>query len=529
MTLRPYMKELSQHADEHGMLVLFWRRQSGKTTWFGWRCLKLMAANRQSLCTLVSASLNVGSELTEKEAAVWQKIIEGMRKEAKENGFKLETSADKLAYDDYLDMLDKSRLEVKLWHDKTSYSRTKIIAPNVATARGYSGWVFLDEFGFIPDFRSIFEAVEPISSSDPSFRICMATTPPEDDAHYSWELTVPPQDTSFTPNPRGNWYTSQAGIKCHRVDAWDAAAAGVMLYDRNTRQPLTPEEHRAQALDRAAWDRNYGLIHQAGGTAACSLLAITEAQRAGALTCLAAEDDFPPDWTRFIEPDIPTAIGLDPATTEEEKSNPTGLVIAQRKGSKKAIRLVVRFKSADDRLQRSMIREAIEGCRSRGARLIGLGVDASSEKFFAGIIRREFCGLLPVRLLVASEIPREQEHLKPSERQNTKTFLGNLFVNELEDGNIEMPAARWVKDDWRLVIHCKGGFSNKIDAAGNHGDTFDAAKQANYLLSFGCAGGASVSFGTGIGDSLFDRRQRDPHTLRSWLIDDVPHGRHMAG
>lgn len=483
MKLRPYMAEFSVHADDYGMVIMVWRRQGGKTTTFGWRCLKIMAGAPGRLCTLVSASLNVGSELTEKEAAVWQGIIKGMREDAESKGLRLETSADKAPqWDDFVEILDRSKLEVKLWHDRTRYSRTKIIAPNVATARGYSGWVFIDEFGFIRDFQAIFEAVEPISSSDPSFRICMATTPPDDDAHYGYELTLPPDGTKFTPNKRGNWYEAQSGIMVHRVDAWDAEAAGVHLYDRRTRLPLSPEQHRAQALDRIAWDRNYGLQHIAGGAAACSLIGLQGAQQRGALTCLAAEDDFPPGWTDLIRPGLPTTIGVDPATTEEEKSNPTGLTIAQRDGARVLLPLVMRFKSADDRKQKAIMREAIDGVRARGAILRRVGLDASNERFFAQSVRRDFAGVVPVDLFVAGEIPREQELLPTKERQNYKTLQGNLLVNQIDDQMIDMPAARWVKDDFRLVIRNKGGFANRLDAAGNHGDTFDSSKIAVYEL-----------------------------------------------
>jgi hypothetical protein len=484
MTLRPYMQEVSRHADSLGMMILLWRRQSGKTTWFGWRCTKLMLAHRGCLCTLVSASLNVGAELTEKEATVWRAIIDDMRHEVEGAGLRLETNGDKLQWDDYLDMLDKSRLEVRLWHDRTSYSRTKIIAPNVATARGYSGWVFLDEFGFIPDFKGIFEAVEPIASSDPAFRICMATTPPEDDGHYSYELTVPPEGAEWKPSARGNWYDSQAGIRVHRVDAWDAAAAGVSLYDKQTRQPLSPEAHRAAALDRDAWDRNYGLRFVRGGACACSLLALQAAQDAGRKAgLLAFEDDLPADWTAAITPGVPTVVAQDPATTEGEKSNPTAIVVGQRVDGSTRFPLVVRYRTADDRRQKAMLREIVEGCIARGAPPRRIGVDASNERFYAAQVRREFSGVCPVDLVVAGETARETEHEDPARRQNNKTYLGNLLANELEDGRVQLPPARWIRDDWRLVVRNKGGFDNRVDSAGHHGDTFDGAKIAHYLLS----------------------------------------------
>lgn len=480
MKLRPYSKEAMSRLEDSGMTIWYYRRQAGKTTQFGWVALKVMAKYRSQLVTLVSASLNVGSELTEKEAKIFNDIIADMRKEAEASGMRLETTADNLRWDDYLEMLDRSKLEVRLYHSKSVYSRTKIIAPNVATARGYSGWVLLDEFGFIKDFKSLYEAVEPIASSDPSFRIIMATTPPDDDTHYSFELLVPPEGLEFKPNPRGTWYESQAGVLVHRVDAWDAAAAGVNLYDKKTRKPLTPEEHRAQALDRDAWDRNYGLILKAGGKAACSLMALQLAQQSGALTCCAGEDGLPTDWRRFIVPGAPTVIAQDPATTENAKSNPSGLVIAQRVGGRIRFPVVCRYKTADDRQQKAILREACD--LPAGTRVSRIGIDATNERFYANQVQREMRDIAPVELIVGSETPRELEGLTARERMNFKSYTGNLLVNMMDDGNVELPMARWVKDDWRLVVRSKGGFDNMVDSAGNHGDTFDAAKIANYLM-----------------------------------------------
>jgi hypothetical protein len=479
MKLRPYMKEISTRYENLGMFIMYWRRQAGKTTMFGWIGLKTMAKYPGSLFTLVSASLNVGAELTEKEAKLYHDMIAEMRGDAEKQGLKLETNADRLQWDDYLSLIDKSKLEIKLWHSNSVYSRTKIIAPNVATARGYSGWVGLDEFGFIPDFKELFEAVEPIASSDPSFRIIMATTPPNDDSHYSFELLTPPDGMEFTPNPRGNWYESQAGITVHRLDALDAYAANVHLYDKKTRKPLKPEDHRAQALDRDAWDRNYGLILKAGGKSACSLLALQTAQQSGALTCCCGEDDFPANWRQFIVPDAPVTIGHDPATTENEKSNPSSIVISQKVAGRIRMAVIVRYKTADDRRQKAMLREACD--LPHGLKPRRMGIDATNERYYSSQIQRDFREVCPVELFVGSETPRELEGVRPQEKMTMKSFLGNLLVNGLDDGQVELPGDRWVKDDWRLVVRAKGGFDNMADSAGNHGDTFDGAKIAYYL------------------------------------------------
>ena len=41
--------------------------------------------------------------------------------------------------------------------------------------------------------------------------------------------------------------------------------------------PDTPEQHRAKAIDKVAWDRNYGCKFIKGGTAAISLTDLTHA------------------------------------------------------------------------------------------------------------------------------------------------------------------------------------------------------------------------------------------------------------
>jgi hypothetical protein len=173
-------------------------------------------------------------------------------------------------------------------------------------------------------------------------------------------------------------------------------------------------------------------------------------------------------------------VAQDPATTENAKSNPSGLVIAQRVGGKTRYPVICRYKTADDRQQKAILKEACD--LPEGTKVNRIGIDASNERFYAQQVLREFRDIAPVDLIVASEVPRELEHLPQKDRQNFKSYTGNLLVNALDDGGVELPISRWVKDDWRLVVRSKGGFDNLVDSAGNHGDTFDAAKIANYLL-----------------------------------------------
>src|SRR4051812_41018422 len=68
----------------------------------------------------------------------------------------------RLTLDDFSELFEAQRLEFRVYHTATTYSRTQVIAANVATARGWSGTVFLDEIGFIRAFMELWIALEPI-------------------------------------------------------------------------------------------------------------------------------------------------------------------------------------------------------------------------------------------------------------------------------------------------------------------------------------------------------------------------------
>jgi len=460
--------------DDLGVLFLLWRRQCGKSRTMAAKAMRRMMENKNHLVTYVSASLNLGREFVVKEAQVFSEALDKFRLVSKEAGQMLTSSGDNLSFDDFCDVFENQKLETKIWHDKTTFSRSIVIAPNVATARGWTGDVFLDEVGFIRDFKEVYEAVDPILSSRPEFRLILATTPPNDDKHFSYELAVPQED-EFQPNRRGNWYVSQAGLTVHRADAWDTDLAGVKLYDARTREPLTPDEHRAQALDRDAWDRNYGLRWKCSSTSAVSLNAIHTAMAMGKEKGMASQDELPNGWRAHLGQG-PIAIGFDVATTEKEKSNPSALAVVEQVGIDFIVRLVFRWKTADPKVSEAYLREVLDLGAGRKPRR--LCIDATSEKFFASELKKLFLGTCPVELVVSSE-------KKPflGEEYLVKTIMGNLLVNAMDDGHLLLPESRWLKDDFRLVRKERGGFATEADSAGNHGDTFDAVKLAIYGLS----------------------------------------------
>jgi hypothetical protein len=275
--------------DVTGIQFWLWRRQAGKSFTAACKALRRMMLMPGLSSFFVSASVALAAEFIRKEAEVWQKVLAAYRAACAAANQELHTYSvdkgravefDSLNLDDLSEVFEAQKLETRIYHSRTSYSRSRVIAPNPSTAVGWTGDIWLDEVSRMPELKDVLEAVLPFMSSNPQFRLLAITTPAPDDRHYSWEIFAPRADQGdFTPSPRGNYYTSQAGFRVHRVDAWDAQAAGVQLYDDLTRQPVTPEQHRAAAYDKQAWDRNYALRWIKGGSAALSLSDIERAMR----------------------------------------------------------------------------------------------------------------------------------------------------------------------------------------------------------------------------------------------------------
>lgn len=474
-----------------GIFCRVWRRQSGKSYSLGAEGLDLMMAD---ICNVIfaSAALRLGQENILKEAEIWREMIKMMRSVATAGKFRLTTSADDdkgqtLDIDAIADLLDHTRLEVKLWHSRTTFSRSLVVAPNPDTAVGWTGHVFLDEVGRIPDFQDVYEAMEPIVSSQDKFVVRMATTPPPDDTHYSYELLAPPPDLVFPTNPKGNWYRSEAGIMVHRVDAEDGHVAGVSLRDLQTREKITPAESRARAIDKTAWDRNFDVAFLRGvSTTALTSNAIAHAQAQGeglgvkiteTITLDNLRSMIPVDWVDKLTPHNKIALGHDVATSEGGTANPAALVVSQTVGNLTHERLVIAWKTEDPAIATALLRMVLQDIRRRGFTGLRLAVDASSEVYHARTLKAELAALCQVILVKGGAKLRFK-----GEEMDSKTLLGNLYANDVNDGAITFPSGKWISDDRRLVKKKAGRFFAELGKDGEHGDTFDAGKLANWAL-----------------------------------------------
>lgn len=279
----PFQKRAFQHKER--FLFLLWARQRGKSYYLAALAMLRMMRRRGHSVFVINASILMGGENILKESLIWQEVLEKYNEIIQRSGQQLQVKGwnnNQMPDIDALqDLFESSKLEARIWHTNTVYSRTRVVSPNPLTARGYTGDAFLDEAGFFQDFLGTYDAVVPIVSRNPNFILRMVTTPPADDKHPTFGLLKPPAGMEFTPNAEGNFYETEQGISVHRVDIFDSIEAGLPLYDNKTGAPIDPIAARKTAIDRVSHRRNYELYFASGGAAALSRENILFAQEKG--------------------------------------------------------------------------------------------------------------------------------------------------------------------------------------------------------------------------------------------------------
>lgn len=240
---------------ESGILILHWSRQIGKSftlaSWAVDRLLTQLQKYDAWLITVLSNSRDNGAEFVIKCQDVCNKM--GMVLA----GGSMKQIGDAMVYnaqDESPDVrYENMRMEVRVTltvNGRERIGRIKVLAANPRTARGFSGDLILDEFAFHEDSNAIWEAAEPILSSNPEFLCRIAST--GNGKHNMFFRMA----SGAGPN-NGEVFLSTAGFKVSRVTRSEAWKMGVKVYDPNTRKPITPDEARKKALDKRAYDQNY--------------------------------------------------------------------------------------------------------------------------------------------------------------------------------------------------------------------------------------------------------------------------------
>lgn len=227
---RPYQLPVFEDRTS-GILVLHWSRQIGKSftlaSWAVDRCL----TRPGRLVTVLSNSKDNGAEFAVKAAEVLRLLDKAFQ--ALDGDSEVEPEAFRESEVEY----DAMRFEIRIRVEGQT-SRIKVLAANPRTARGFSGDLILDEFAFHENSAAIWEAAEPILSSNPDF-LCRI---------------------SSTGNGKHNLFYQMATsgkFPLSRVPRSLAWKQGVKIYDPKTREAITPDEARASSLDKRAYDQNY--------------------------------------------------------------------------------------------------------------------------------------------------------------------------------------------------------------------------------------------------------------------------------
>jgi phage FluMu gp28-like protein len=241
---------------ETGLLILHWSRQIGKSytlaAWAVDRLLSQLVKYDTWLVTVLSNSRDNGAEFALKCAEVCNKI--GL---AKATAGRIEEVGDAAVYveeDASPDLkYENMRMEIRITmvvNGRERVGRIKVLAANPRTARGFSGDLILDEFAFHEDSNAIWEAAEPILSSNPDF-VCRIASTGNGRHNMFYRMCA-----GEGPND-GQFFLSATGFKVSRVTRTEAHKQGVKVYDPNTREPITPEEAFRKTLDKRAYLQNY--------------------------------------------------------------------------------------------------------------------------------------------------------------------------------------------------------------------------------------------------------------------------------
>jgi len=509
--------------------MLMWLRQGRKTSTLAEQCLLEMAEHEGRLITFATASLNLGSEMPEKEAQVWQQFLREMRSWAESRKMQLVAGERRHANDavswrqlpddidlsGLADVLEHSKFEVRLRHSNTVSSRLKVIAANVQTARGFSGSVKLDECAFVDDLRTLLAELEPIFSTDPTFNFLMATTPPPDYAHYAYELLTPEDgNEDFPLSAEGNWFKNRAGIWVHRVTIDDAALAGRKNFHPDSGKEITPDEAREASPDKEGWDRSNRLKRPLVGTSAVSPLALDTAQRKGLGRAAAAywpeeSAGIPAGALEYVKGTV--ALGIDLATTTGKKSNPTGLSIVRDEAGELHAPCILWWKTANPHTTTARVVGIIKALLSQGVRVQAVGIDATSEKYYAALLKEAIGALADVQLIVSSESVET-----PEGNISLKSFMGADLSNAIESGKAVLPFNSYVYKDFMRVVKDRGGYDAAVGPNGEHGDTFDSTKLGWRVLRRGTG---VEAYDMPVGDAHGLAAGRSPHP--SWMRQEL--------
>ncbi|HEX8310109.1 MAG TPA: hypothetical protein VF614_02255 [Chthoniobacteraceae bacterium] len=511
---REYEKQALAAIRRERVIVLFWARRCRKSTNLGAIAFDDMSKAPGQTVIAASASLLLGTELVNMTvSAVEAAIIVQNEAEAQQSLFQAQADSAQLDFrcadsesgkeysgltkEDFADLYKSKRLEMRLYFDRTAYSRQLIIAPVPATARGWRGTVLRDEAGFTAVNLEIAlrEAVDPIFRDVPDLKMIYASNLGRDDRHPFFTMTMPPPDLEMEANAKGHFYRGENRILIHRVSLADAYAAGHVLYD-NRGEPMSLQEFRSEPANKGQLPFNYDLEHISGGTAAIDLLSLLTSQQRGIGQCSFFYIDDDSDFQRAMEAlhanlrNGRVAAGYDPATTTRDTSNPSSVTFTEMVGGERYQRVVMMWKERKAAVVMDRLRQAFQMIAKRpsGGPARRFCIAATNERYFADLVHDDLAAIVPVELVIESAGLQPPGYEEPI---NYKTYLGDLYSAAVNENRYALPCGEYFKKDQRMTVKNAGRYECTPDTSdGAHGDSFVSGALAEYGLT--ATGGAIV-------------------------------------
>jgi phage FluMu gp28-like protein len=396
-----------------GLLLLHWSRQIGKSFTLGAWAAHRVGTNPGRLVTVLSNSKSNGVEFIHKCSEVCALMRLAFEK--------VDLSSD--------DKIENMRMEIRITlSGKTG--RIIVLAANPRTARGFSGDLILDEFAFHEDSAAIWDAAEPIISSNPDYVCRIAST---GNGRFNMFYRMANDSSSY------------AVSRIRRSDAWQM---GVKIYDPATRREITPGEARAAALDKASYDQNYECAFNDENMALLTNALISACEYAGLPNDSASPECHicSQDWTYSALDFLrackgPLGIGLDVGRTRDI----TVITVGERIGGVLFTRAVLRISAMRLPQQLDRLRPILEmpnfGRLSGDATGLGLGLVEFAQ---------ELCGAYRAEAVqFAGREKRTVRGIQQSDSALVTELMALDLLEVFESRTIRIPCETALRDGLR--------------------------------------------------------------------------------
>jgi len=466
---RPYQEPVFMDRVS-GLLILHWARQIGKSFVLAAWAVDRLLSRPGRLLTVLSNSRDNGAEFVLKAAEICERLGAVCQTE--------DLSPD-LKY-------ENMRMEVRITVNGKA-GRIKVLAANPRTARGFTGDLILDEFAFHENSAAIWEAAEPIISSNPDF-VCRIASTGNGKFNMFYRLAT------------GGEYP------IHRVTRTDAWKQGVKIYDLKTRAEISPDQARAKALDKRAYDQNYECVFNDENMTLLTHELINAAEREG--VGVICEQDWNPVALAYLmrtKGDI--FVGVDVGRNRDL----TVISAIERLGREYFVRAILRIENMRLPQQQAHLGVLCKFPKFRCAAIdmtgIGLGLlEYSQDAFGAGrILGVNFSSTVPATNAILAE-GRKKETVRITEAMATE------LLQIYEDRRIQHPYDQQMRDDLRKPerIVSPGGrvsIAAVRDEAG-HADHFWSLALAVRAAGNPSVAGEIKTFNTRRSRALAARRER---------------------